>query len=195
MTNLNAPAGLKACNLNGSSYNIPLRQVYFAAGDATPCYLGSIVKLTGATAPDGVTPVVTLASPGDTKLYGAIQAFAPQRAGNWNTYYRAASTAMYASVPRAPQQIYMAQEDSVGGNIPLTTAIGQNVEFIAGTDSTVTGQSGIMLDSSTAANTNTLTLRLVAPVPRADNDTASTNSYANWYVTINLSDFATTTGT
>lgn len=195
MTNLNAPAGLKACDANGSAYNIPLRRVYFAAGDSTACFNGSIVKFTGATAPDGYTPVVTLAAPGDTKLAGAIQGFAAQMAGNWTTYYRAASTAMYAMIPRNPNQIYMAQEDSVGGNMALTTSIGKNVEFTAESGNTTTGQSTIQLDSSTVADTNSLTLRIVGPVARADNDTASTNSYAAWLVTINLSDFATTTGT
>jgi hypothetical protein len=170
--------------------------VAFAAGDSTAAFKGSLVKLTGAVDTDGVTPVVTLASPSDTKLVGAITRFEPQRAGNWTTYYRVGSVRQYAYVPRDPQQLYMVQEDSVGGNIAVTTAIGQNINFTAESGSTVTGVSTMQLDSSTpAASTAALPIRLIAPVSRADNDPTSAGSNGCWIVKINQNDLDNTTGT
>lgn len=196
MANSSAPSGFMACNHLGTAYTPPLMRVAFAAGDATAAFVGSLVKLTGAVDTDGYTPVVTLASPADTKLAGAIQAFDPQRAGNWTTYYRTASTRMYAYIPRDPECLYMVQEDSVGGNIAVATAIGQNIDFTAESGNTTTGRSTMQLDSSTpAASTAALPIRLVQPIMRADNDPTSAGSNGCWIVKINQNDLDNTTGT
>jgi hypothetical protein len=196
MANLDAAAGFQVCNHAGSAYNPPEMRVAFAAGDATAAFKGSLVKLTGAVDTDGVTPVVTLASPSDTKLVGAITRFDPQRAGNWTQFYRTANTRQYAYVPRDPQCFYMVQEDSVGGNIAVSTAIGQNINFTAESGSTVTGMSTMQLDSSTpAADTAALPIRLIGPVYRADNDPTSASSNGAWIVKINQNDLDNTTGT
>jgi len=195
MSNVNAPSGFLACDHFGSGYNIPTRMVAFASGDGAAAYKGDMVKFTGAVDTDGITPVVTVASAGDGKLAGAIHSFAPQRAGNWQTYYKPASTRTYAYLPADPQQLYMVQEDSVGGNIPVTTAIGQNCDLINGGGNTTTGLSGMQLDSSTAQNTNTLALRLVSPAYQPANDPTSASSNGNWIVKINLNAYDTITGT
>lgn len=195
MANTNAPSGFLACDHLGSAYNPPSRMVAFAAGDGAAAYKGDLVKFTGAVDTDGITPVVTVASAGDGKLAGAILGFEPQRAGSWQTYYKPASTRMYAKIPADPQQLYMVQEDSVGGNIPVTTAIGQNCDMINSGGNTVTGNSGMQLDSSTAANTNTLAIRLIGPIYRADNDPTTASSNGNWYVKLNLNAYDTITGT
>ncbi len=196
MANLNAPAGFQVCNHAGSAYNPPEMRVAFAAGDNTAAFKGSLVTLTGAVDTDGVTPVVTLAAPSATKIAGAITRFDPQRAGNWNTYYRAAATRMYAYIPRDPECFYMVQEDSVGNNIAVTTAIGQNIDFTAEVGSTVTGVSTMQLDSSTpAAATAALPIRLIGPIFRADNDPTSAGTNGAWIVKINQNDLDNTTGT
>ncbi len=196
MANSNAPAGFQVCNHAGSAYNPPTMMVAFAAGDATAAFKGSLVKLTGAVDTNGYTPVVTLASPSDTKIAGAITTFEPQRAGNWNTYYRAANTHVYAYIPRDPECFYMVQEDSEGGNINAATAIGKNINFTAESGSTVTGMSTMQLDSSTpAADTAALPIRLIAPVARADNDPTSSGTNGAWIVKINQNDLDNTTGT
>jgi hypothetical protein len=195
MANTNAPAGFQACTSFGVAYTPPLMRVAFAAGDSVAAFKGSMVILTGAVDTDGVTPVVTVAATTDDKLAGAVQSFDPQRAGNWQTYYKPASTRMYAYIPRDPRCLYMIQEDSVGGNIPVTTAIGQNCNFITEVGNTITGVSTEQLDSSTAANTATLPLRLVQPINRADNDPTSAGSNGGWIVALNLSDITTLEGT
>lgn len=196
MANSNAPAGFQPCTSFGVAYTPPLMRVAFAAGDATAAFKGSLVKLTGAVDTDGVTPVVTLAAPADTKIAGAVVAFEPQRAGNWTTYYRTASTRQYAYIPRDPNTLYMVQEDSVGGNIAVSTAIGQNIDFTAESGNTTTGFSTMQLDSSTpAASTAALPIRLVQPINRADNDPTSAGSNGCWIVKINQNDINNTTGT
>ena len=196
MANLDAPGGFQVCNHLGSAYNPPTMMVAFAAGDATAAFVGSLVKLTGAVDTDGVTPVVTLAAPSDTKIAGAITSFEPQRAGNWTTRYRVANVRQYAYIPRDPQCTYMVQEDSVGNNIAPATAIGQNINFTAEVGNTITGVSTMELDSSTpAADTAALPIRLIAPVSRADNDPTSSGSNGCWIVKINQNDLDNTTGT
>jgi hypothetical protein len=195
MTNTSAAAGFQVVGQQGvGAYTGAMKKVAFASGDATAAFLGSMVKYTGAsvTVNGEVIPVVTLASPADTKLAGAIQYFDPQRSGSWTTFNRTASTQVIGYIPADPYAYYQVQEDSVGGNISLSTNIGNNCDFTAESGSTVTGYSTMQLDSSTAANTNTLPLRLVAPAPRADNDSTSAN--ATWIVTIIQSAYTNLTG-
>lgn len=195
MANSNAPAGFQVVGQQGvGAYTGAWKKVCFASGDSAAAFLGSMVKYTGAsvTYQGEVIPVVTLASPADTKLAGAVQSFDPQRTGQWTVYNRQASTFQVGYLPADPYAYYQIQEDSVGGNISLSTNISNNCDFTAEVGSTVTGYSTMQLDSNTAANTNTLPIRLVAPVPRVDNDYTSAN--VAWIVTINLSSYTNTTG-
>jgi len=195
MSNANTPFGFLPCTKFGAPYNGALQRVYFASTDATASFKGSLVKLTGAVAPDGYTPVVTVASPGDAKIAGAIVNFAPQIDGNFTVYNRPANTAGYGFIPRDPQMFYLVQEDSVGGNIPVTTAIGQNCNFTAESSTASNGNSNMQLQSSSAANTNTLPIRLIGPSLQSVNDPTTASSNGNWIVMINLSDLTNTTGT
>lgn len=196
MANTDASQGFRPVdNLFGEGYSGRMREVAFASGDATAAFKGSLVKLTGASLDDGKTPVVTLASPADTKIVGAVVSFEPQRGGEWETYYRKASTELRAYIPADPKCLYMVQEDSDGGNIDTSTAIGQNCDFTAESGDTSTGMSTMELDSSTAANTAALPLRLQAVVDRVDNSGASADSNAAWIVSINQTAELNTTGT
>lgn len=196
MANTDAPRGFRAVdNLSGEGYSGRMKQVAFASGDATAAFNGSLVKYTGASINNGTIPVVTLAAPSDTKLAGAIQNFEPQRDGNWTTYHRLASTEVIAYIPADPKCLYEVQEDSDGGNIPTSTAIGQNCNFTAESGNTVTGASTMELDSSTAANTAALPLRLQAVVNRADVDGSTSDDNATWVVSINQTAELNTTGT
>lgn len=195
MANSDSASGFLAVGNMGSNYVPPVQRVAFAAGDSVAAYRGSLVKLTGAVDADGVTPVVELADPSDTKIVGAIQWFEPQRGGDWTIYYREASTRTYAYVPRDPNQVYQVQEDSDGGNIDPATSIGLNVDFTAESGNTSSGLSTMELDSSTVANTAALPIRLIQPVDRQDNDPTSTSANGVWLVTINQDDLRNTTGT
>jgi len=196
MANTDSAAGFQAVdNISGAGYSGRLKRVAFASGDSTAAFKGSLVKLTGASIDNGKTPVVTLASSSDTKLAGAVVSLEPQRGGSWTTFYRLASTQQYAYIPADPKTLYMAQEDGVGGNIATSTAIGQNVNFTDESGNTVTGFSTMELDSSTAADTAALPIRLQAVVNRQDNDGSSSSTNAAWLVTINQTAELNTTGT
>ncbi len=86
-----------------------------------------------------------------------------------------------------PNLLFEVQEDAdgAGTGAPMGVGVvGRNASLIAGTGSAVTGWSGWQLDSSTMNTTDTLQLRIVAPVLRADND--QTLAKANWLVSINV---------
>jgi len=196
MANTSAPAGFQVVGHQGvGAYNGQWKKVCFATGDGTAAFLGSMVKYTGASVTylGEVIPVVTLAASSDYAfLAGAIQSFDPQRSGSWTVFNRQASTFQVGYLPADKNAYYQIQEDSVGGSINQATMMGNNCDFTAESGSTVTGYSTMQLDSSTAANTATLAIRLVAPVPRADNDPTSTNTV--WIVTLNQSSYTNTTG-
>ncbi len=84
-----------------------------------------------------------------------------------------------------PLLLMEVQED--GDTTPLTLAdVNLNIEIINAGGDTATGLSGMEIDSTTAATTNTLPLRIISLVDRADNQLASVDSTkpnARWLVT------------
>ena len=149
MANTDSPRGFRPVdNQFGGEYTGRRIKVAFDAADATPAFNGSLVKFTGASLEDGKIPVVTLASPADVRIAGAIMDFEPERDGDW------------------------------------TAEVGD----------TVRGFSTMELDSSTAANTATLPLRLHSVVEVEKNSGSSTDSNATWIVSINQVAELDTTG-
>ncbi len=194
MANLDAPSGFKAVQNRGTSgYTGKTETVAFVDTDATAAFQGSMVEYTGNQIQvDGANvPVVTLAAPGATQLAGAILNFGYQTS-NWDVRNRPANTEMLATIPADRDCEYEVQEDSDGSSIDPSVNTGNNVDFTAEVGNTQTGVSTQELDSSTAANTDTLPLRLVKYVSRADNDVSSDN--AKWIVTINQDAYINTTG-
>ena len=78
--------------------------------------------------------------------------------------------------------LYRIQEDSVGNDIEITEA-GLNCNVIVGTGSDVTG-SAMELDSTSAASTSTLNVRLHHVYDAPDN---ALGTNAEWVVSINAS--------
>jgi len=74
--------------------------------------------------------------------------------------YRAASTSAYVVVADDPNLFFIAQEDSVGGDL-AATSVGQRINFIMGTPSATTGLSNVEIDSSTAAADATLQAQII----------------------------------
>jgi hypothetical protein len=90
----------------------------------------------------------------------------------------------YAMVADAADLIFEVQEDSVGGALAATN-VGQNASLIAGNNNGFL--SGWMLDSSTAAATNTLQVQLLGLARRIDN---AFGTNAKWLVRINNHQYA-----
>jgi hypothetical protein len=74
--------------------------------------------------------------------------------------------------------------------------VGLNVNFIVAAANTLTGASGMQIDSSSVTTTATMSLKLIAPLPVSDNElTTSGQSYTRWIVKANNHQLAASTGT
>jgi hypothetical protein len=185
MANADRPSGLTAIGtLSGADYHGKLRRVTFAVGDAVAAFQGDLVKLTGTTDATGKIPVVAQSAAGDASI-GVIASFIPIEGdeGSLTTNHKPASTAQDALIYWGQDVLYTIQEDSVTNDIEITEA-GLNCNVIVGSGSTVTGISGMELDSDSAASTSTLNLRLHR-VHDAPDNALGTN--AEWVVSINAS--------
>lgn len=184
MANANAPTGLTPRRYrNGSPWMGALRTYYVPASDATALFIGDPVVIAGGSDTFGVPTVTRATASGAGRITGVVVGIRP---GGNNTLippkYRAASTAEYVLVADDPALLFEAQEDSVGGALTAAST-DLNIDLVAGNGDTNTGVSGWMLDSSTAAVTATLQMRLVGLQQRADNEFGAN---AKWLVAINL---------
>lgn len=186
MPNVSSPKGLVPVrHRNGAPYTGAANLYYVPASDGTAIRLGDPVKGVTNSADAFGTPTVTRASAGDILLgvvVGIVSAHSITRLAT-DPPYRVASTAAYLMVCDDPDVLFEAEEDDVGGAM-ATGAGGRNVEWITGTGNDTTGWSGVKLDSSTMAVTNTLSLRVHSPVKRDDNVVGG--GALKWLVSINL---------
>jgi hypothetical protein len=182
-TNKDRPSGLTPIGtLTGADWRGKLRRVAFASGDAVACFIGDRVKLTGTADATGKLPIVAQAALTDAAI-GVLVSLEPDGTdeGSLTKIYRVASTARTASVVMGGDVLYSCQEDSVGNSITVDE-VGLNAEIVVGTGSTLTGISGSEIDSTSAAGTSTLAVRIHHLVDRPDNE-LGTN--AEWAVTLN----------
>jgi hypothetical protein len=192
MANADTPFGLKPIRKLGSTPNSGgVTRYYRGTGDANNVFIGDLVQLggTGNTAGDAAN-VVRATAAGGNYMVGVVVGIENNTSDNLSRTYLPASTEGYLLVADDPDEEFEIQEDSVGGAL-ANTNISQNADFIQGTGSTVTGISAVELDSSTADTTNTLQLKILGLVPRADNE-IGTN--AKWRVKINLHALRNLTG-
>jgi hypothetical protein len=182
MANSNAATGLWPKRYrNGSPWMGACRRYYHPATDSTALFIGDPVIIAGSADGDG-TPTATRATAASAgRITGVVVGFDPNPTIN-AAGYGAASTAFYVLVADDPALLFEIQEDSVGGAL-AATSVGLNADLIAASGSAATKQSGFMLDSSTAATTATLQLRIIQLEQRADNVIGDN---AKWLVAINL---------
>lgn len=193
MANTDAPNGFTAVGtLDGSDYHGKLQNVCFLASDSTATFIGDAVKISGSGSEDGRYPSVAQCAAGD-RAYGVLVSLEPDFTDEGTlsaANYRLASTLRFGKVLPFDSGVFSIQEDSVGGALAVTD-IGLNFDVIVGAGSTATGRSGMELDSSTAATTNTLVFRILQKDPAIDNE-IGTN--CRWLVTGNLTNLNNTTG-
>lgn len=148
----------------GRVYTIP-------ASDGTAVFIGDLV--TGVTTSSTVNGViyqdVTQGATGGV-FQGVVVGVLPDT--STSLPYRAASTLRRVLVVDDPNVLFEIADVSTG--TPLAAAdVGLNVNVVVAAGSTVTGYSGMTLDNTTEATTNTLDLKIVAVPNRADNDLSS----------------------
>jgi len=178
--------------LSGADYHGKLRRVCFLASDATDTFIGDLVKLTANADAAGTTPAVAQSGVGDISV-GVLVSLEPDTSDEGTlsaANYRRASTLRYGQVAFGPDVLYSCQEDSVVSTLAATDC-GLNCDVIIAAGNTTTGASGMELDSSTAATTNTLAIRLHHVHNKMGNKLGDN---AEWVCSINLSDDRATLG-
>lgn len=181
MANADSPFGLRPVRyMSGAPYNGAANVYSTATGDGTAIYLGDPVGISGTaqTINGAIYQDVDQAATGD-KIVGVVIGVLPVTQDS--TKYREASTQRLLLVADDPGLLFEIQEVS-GGTALTEAAIGLNANFVVAAGSAVTGQSGVELDNSTEATTNTLDLQIVGFVNRADN---AVGEHAKWLVRIN----------
>jgi hypothetical protein len=195
MANTNRVNGFRPVkHLNGAPYNGMFNKYVVAAADATAIYVGDLVKTDGAG--DLVTGLPTVTRAAATNVVrGVVVGFEPDPTALNVPLYRAASTRRIVYVADNPDLIFEAQED--GDTTPIAVAsIGLNASMIStsGGD-TITGSSGMQIDSTSASTTATLELKLLGTVPRADNEVITAGqAYTRWHVLLNAHELKPGTG-
>lgn len=194
MANANVATGLQPINDNGTNWSGQGRLVAFPAAQAGNIFRGDPVVALGGTDAFGV-PLCGIATAGATNLIlGSFIGISngPAAGGNAAStvtrdlpVYRQASILNYGFIVDDPNQIYVIQEDSVGGAIAAATGGFANGNLVAGAGSTVTGMSGWQLQSSGVSSSAnpTFQLRLLGLVRGPDN---AIGANAKWAVRLNL---------
>ncbi len=176
--------------LNGAPWTGAATKYFVRAADSTALFMGDAVKLDGGSDANGIRSV-TQATAGAAAV-GVVVGMAVDPLLINSPQYRPASTARYIMVVDDPNVLFEVQEDAVGGAL-ASDSVGLNASLIVGSGSTTTGQSGMQLDTSTAATTATLELKIMEFSQRPDNEVASAN--AKVIVKINNHQLGSHTGT
>jgi hypothetical protein len=172
MANANAAFGFRPINMDGSPYNGAGQRVAFATSATAASFVGDPVKIAGSSV-NGY-PTVAQAAAGDP-VYGVVTSF-EANPDNLSQQYRLAATARFANIVVADGSKYFEIQSDDDTTALAEAGVGLNANFIVAAGSTVTGYSGIELDSDTAAATSTLDLQIIALVDRADNALSGTDS-------------------
>lgn len=177
----------------GAPYNGQANVYFMAAGDSTVVMVGDAVKIAGDAR--AATGVATVTRCGATDIpVGVVVGILFSGVGDsqnmppvtdLNTpVYRRASTDRYVLVADDPSLIYEVQYAGTSvAAATITANVGQNGQFTTTAGSTVSGSSGMQLDSTGLATTATLPLKIVGFPNRPDNIPGDV--YFSYYVKIN----------
>lgn len=179
MANTNTPRGLVPLRDAGSAPTSGgVEMFYVPASDNTALYIGDPVVKNGSGDAAGVAGVIRASAGGP--ITGVVQGFVPNGTTDM-AGYRAASTAAYVLVNTDLDTLYEIQEDGDGGQLDADD-IGLNASVIAAAGNAYSKRSGFLLDSSSAATSNALELKIVGLSQRPGNDFGA---YAKFVVKIN----------
>lgn len=199
MANTDAPRGLKPVGTLGhSSYQGHIERFVILGADTTDTFLYDAVKLSSSGSDaTGKFKAVVQATAGAAPC-GVIVGIEPQpftqsTSDDMQPVYidGGVTTDQYVLVDIDPRTLYVIQEDSDTSTLAATSA-GLNASLIVGSGDTTSGASAMEIDSSTAATTATLELKLMHLERREDN---AIGANADWVVMINNHQFGSSTGT
>ena len=197
MANVSRVNGFRPVStLTGAGWNGQITQYGAVTADATIIAVVDLVTLSGTTgvgAYQGYRGVKRAAA--SDALVGVVVGFSVVPDSLNTPQTRTANQARWVYVVDDPNAYVVAQED--GDTTPIAMAsVGLNVDFIVAAANTLTGASGMQIDSSSVSTTATLPLKLVAPLAVSDNElTTSGQSYTRWVCKINNHQLGASTGT
>lgn len=179
MSDTSAPYGFRPVKLiGGQPYAGSTRQIKIASGYSTNIFNGDAVKLVAAgtvekdTGTNAMTPVGIFVGCSYTDPSLNYKVF--------RQYWPASTTASdaVAYVVDDPDAVFQIQADASVAQAGL----GANYAVVQGSGSTATGNSGVSLDASTAATTNTLPVRVIGFVDGPDSEVGDdyTDVYVKW---------------
>jgi len=196
MSSVSRINGFKPVKTNVGPYTGQGNVYFVPASDSSVIMVGDAVKLLGdARAATGVPTVTRVSGATDIPLgvvvgilfsgMGDAQNIPP--VNDLNTpIYRRASTDRYLLVADDPNLVYEVQLSGAGPvAATVTAAVGLNGQFVVAAGSTVSGASGMQLDSASQATTATLPLKIVGIPNRPDN--VPGDAFISYYVKLNSS--------
>lgn len=179
MANADTPRGLQPVRYaGGGPYSGATNQYYHDSGNGVAIFKGDLVTMTGSSTLVNIggtlrsLPNVVQGATGDV-FTGVCVSVEPDTRDS--PIYCALSTSRIINVCDDPAVIFEAQ-DVNSGTALTANDVGLNVNVVVGTGSTTTGYSAMTLDNTTEATTNTLDLKIMAQVNRADNDPGTSAS-------------------
>lgn len=190
MANADAPRGFRPVNSLGQIMTGQLNIYFKAAADTQALFIGDAVTTTGTANTDEFsTPIVEQAD-ADNPIRGVFMGVVKQNPDTPGTLHSPALTGEFVFILDDPYQLFIIQEDSVGGALAAVDT-GLNIDLIATAGSAVTGLSGMEINSDGSKGTASAQLRLyrIAPIL---NNALGTN--ADWIVMFNEHELKSTTG-
>ena len=186
MANVDSPFGLRPVRYNDEDVNI-----YYVNDSTNAVFIGDPVFAAGTADSNGIEEVNRAGTVDDTTpsnnspIVGVVVGIASDKAGTQlrdDTLYLAAGSTGYALVCDNPDVLFEIQEDSAGGAL-AAAAVGGNYNLELAAGSTVTGLSGVEIDSSVTAATNSASANVrIAGLARRVDNAIGTN--ARWEVKI-----------
>ena len=172
---IDKPYGLKPVNLiGGQVYAGSTRLIPIASGYATNIFYGDVVKLasTGTIQKDAGT--TTVAANGVAGIFmGCTYTNPSTKQPVWSQYWPASTVASDAQayVVDDPDVLFTVAAVSATTTVAFygQTVIGNNVSLVQNSGSTITGDSAVAIDGTSAAADATLPIRIVAGVPDTAN--------------------------
>jgi len=193
MANVNATFGFQLFEDNSLT---PLEMCFMS--DATATFIGDAVKTAGSAGNTTGNPrkkTVVQCAAADP-IYGIVQGFCPALVAtgmDLGKRYRKANESMYVMIkPANHQDVYRVQSDDDGG-VLADVDIGLNADIIVGSGDTITGMSGMQVDTSTKATTAGLQVKIIGYDLRPSNQLNVANQKI--LVRINQSELGNDAGT
>ena len=169
------PYGLKPVNLiGGQVFAGSTRLIKIASGYAANIFYGDVVKLVNTGTIEKETGTTTVSAQGVIGIFlGCTYTDPSTKQPRWNQYWPTGTVASdaYAYVADDPDVLFKVASVSATTVVAFygQTVVGNNVALVQNAGSTTTGDSAVAIDGTSAAATNSLPIRIVAPVPDTAN--------------------------